>query len=853
MPVDFSYCGHNETVLPAWQDGGFRPCFLATTESMTLFLFAFFFCGVVAAWPLRREFAPAKSVRSPHMYVLLACSLLAVGAAMAHLAIVTVGHHAAVQYVVVTDTLTAFAWFLAFQPIRRAYKGKQPLHLVNAIFATGALIFCAMEAASIRSDAYFFKSPTRNNAALLAAYCVRAAAVLAYAVLAWYLWLKHHCTCMQGRAAREGYTAINVDADDMPTVTTRGAGAGTAAAAGHKGQDASGKPTAHGGSGASAASTTTSAHLQGTVDEREGTTFSDFGLRMRVIWPFLWPKGKPLLQLRVLVCLVLLALGRVVNLYVPISYKLIVDKLTPTSAKSNIHASSPSPSPSSWLDGGLFAASGVSFPVGEILIYVGLRFLSGGGSGGMGVLNNLRSFLWITVQQYTSRISRVDTFEHLHSLSLRWHLSRKTGEVLQMVDRGTSSISSLLSYVLFNILPTLVDIAIACVYFTSSFGPYFGLTVFVTMMLYIYFTIVVTEWRTKFRRGMNTRDNQLRQMVRLLRDTPCLLTHRRLSWHHQLPPHHTPPPFCDCCYGVARVCEGRTSISIAHRLSTIVGVDQILVQILPSLTPNKHPRSLSRSFRVCVLQSYVVQLYAPLNFFGTYYRMIQSSLIDMENMFDLLQVTPEVKDDPNAEELQVSTGRHGCSIEFRNVSFSYEPRKLTLKNISFKVEPGKSIALVGSSGSGKSTIMRLLFRFYDVQQGQILVDGKDVSKITQRSLRAIMGVVPQDTVLFNDTIRYNIRYARPDCSEEEIIEAAKAAEIHNAILSFPDGYDTVVGERGLKLSGGEKQRVAISRAVLKAPQVILLDEATSALDTETERSIQRSLNSSRNRGQPRQE
>ncbi|XP_066257567.1 ATP-binding cassette sub-family B member 6-like isoform X2 [Euwallacea similis] len=457
--------------------------------------------------------------------------------------------------------------------------------------------------------------------------------------------------------------------------------------------------------------------------------------------------------------------------------------------------------------------------------------MQGGSGGGMGFLNNLKSFLWIRVQQYTTKEVQVELFRHLHSLSLRWHLNRKTGEVLRIMDRGTESINSLLQMILFNFGPTIIDLLIAIVYFFVAFNYKFGLIVTITMALYLMFTISITEWRSKFRRRMNLADNETRT-----RSVDSLLNFETVKY-----------------YGAEKYeVEAFENAILKYQeeeFKTIITMN--MMNSAQNLIANSGllAGSLLCAYYVVntdefnvgdyvLFASYIVQLYAPLNLCGMQYRQIQNNFVDMENMFDLLRQEQEVVNDPNAKELVPNGGR----IEFKDVTFKYTPEKTILKNISFNVPPGKTIALVGPSGSGKSTIIKLLFRFYDVDSGSIIVDGYNIkSDVTQQSLRAIIGVVPQDTVLFNQTIKYNIQYGRVSANEAEVIEAAKGADIHNRIMSFAQQYDTMVGERGLRLSGGEKQRVAIARTLLKAPLIILLDEATSALDTHTERNIQESL------------
>ncbi|XP_033111123.1 ATP-binding cassette sub-family B member 6, mitochondrial-like [Anneissia japonica] len=517
------------------------------------------------------------------------------------------------------------------------------------------------------------------------------------------------------------------------------------------------------------------------LEENEGqsSAWSGFWHKTKLIWPSVWPKGHYMLQGRVIICLMILISGRVANVYVPVLYKDIVNELTKDSE-----------------DGASI------FPWHLICVYVAIKFLQGGGFGGLGLLSNVRSFLWIKVQQYTTKSIMVHLFGHLHSLSLHWHLNRKTGEVLRIMDRGTTSINSILSYILFNIAPTIADILIAIVFFITSFNAWFGLIVFIAMAAYVVATIAITEWRTKYRREMNLKDNEMKQKA-----VDSLLNFETVKY-----------------YGNEDFEVDRYDVAITAYQSYFLKKKTIFI--------------LFQVGDYVLFSTYIMQLYSPLNFFGTYYRMIQQAFIDMENMIDLMEAKQDVCDNPDAKTLVLSKGK----VEFRNVSFHYSAKRSILKNISFSVNPGETVALVGPSGAGKSTIIRLLFRFYDLQGGQILIDGQNITTLSQSSLRKVIGVVPQDTVLFNNDIRYNIRYGRVQSSDQEVEDAAAAADIHHKIEHFPEGYATVVGERGLKLSGGEKQRVAIARTVLKAPEIVLLDEATSALDTRTERNIQASLN-----------
>ncbi|XP_066149346.1 ATP-binding cassette sub-family B member 6-like isoform X2 [Euwallacea fornicatus] len=506
-------------------------------------------------------------------------------------------------------------------------------------------------------------------------------------------------------------------------------------------------------------------------------------------------------------CFVLLGIGRAANLLIPLYNKKIVDSLTETSSHP------------------------LEFRWDWILTYVALKFMQGGGGGGIGFLNNLRSFLWIRVQQYTTKEVQVELFRHLHSLSLRWHLNRKTGEVLRIMDRGTESINTLLQMILFYLGPTVIDLLIAIVYFFVAFNYKFGLIISITMAVYLMFTISITEWRSKFRRRMNLADNETRA-----RSVDSLLNFETVKYYGA--EIYEVEVFKDAILKY-QVEEFKTIITM-NMMSSAQNFIANCGLLAGSLLCAYYV-VYTDQFNVgdyVLFASYIVQLYAPLNQFGIQYRQIQNNFVDMENMFDLLRQEQEVVNDPNAKELIPKEG----GIEFKDVTFKYNPEITILKNISFNVPPGKTVALVGPSGSGKSTVIKLLFRFYDVDSGCITVDGYNIkSDVTQQSLRAIIGVVPQDTVLFNQTIKYNIQYGRVSANEAEIIEAAKGADIHNRIMSFTQQYDTVVGERGLRLSGGEKQRVAIARTLLKAPLIVLLDEATSALDTHTERNIQESL------------
>ncbi|KAM6955074.1 ATP-binding cassette sub-family B member 6 [Lycodopsis pacificus] len=528
-----------------------------------------------------------------------------------------------------------------------------------------------------------------------------------------------------------------------------------------------------------------------------------FGMKVRLLLPYVWPKGTPALQGLVLLCVGLLVAERLVNVLVPVYSKNIVNELS--------------------------TGGGWSSLMVTVCIYTLLKFLQGGGAGTSGFISNLRQFMWIKVQQFTSRGVQVCLFSHLHGLSLRWHLDRRTGDVLRSVDRGTSSINNLLSYILFSILPTVCDIIIAIIYFVSYFSVWFGLIVFTCMVLYLTCTILITEWRTKYRREMNNHDNSAKS-----RAVDSLLNFETVKYY-------CAEDYEVRCFEEAILkyqrCEWKSSASLAllnQTQNVIIGSGLLAGSVLCAHLVSEG------QFQVgdyVLFGTYIIQLYTPLNWFGTYYRLIQSAFVDMENMLTLMTEQEEVQDAEDAQDLQLTAGQ----VEFDRVCFSYVPGTEILRDVSFTVEAGQTVALVGPSGSGKSSILRLLFRFYDLQSGNIRIDGQDISKVRQSSLRSHIGVVPQDTVLFNDTIGNNIRYSRVTAGDQEVERAAVAADIHGRILELPQGYDTEVGERGLKLSGGEKQRVAIARTILKDPGIILLDEATSSLDTQTERNIQASL------------
>ena len=552
-----------------------------------------------------------------------------------------------------------------------------------------------------------------------------------------------------------------------------------------------------------------------TRSASQGSTWRGFWRKLGALLPYMWPRNSPLLQLQVIICFLLLAGNRVINVFVPLYYKKIVDSLSQSG----------------------LALPFTHWPWSLVLVWVGLKALQGGGMG-QGLLNNARSLFWIKIQQYITRETQVGLFQHLHSLSLRWHTARKTGEVLRVMDRGTSSINSLMSYLVFNIFPTIADVLIAIVYFAIEFNIWFGLIIVITMALYLSLTIFITEWRTKYRRLMNTADNEQRTVsVDSLINAETVKYFSMESWE---------------------VNRYKSKILTYQAEEWKSSASLVMLNMLQAFITNGGLTAISlycsylvsdRQLTVgdfVLLGTYFQQLMGPLNWLGTLYRVIQEAFVNMENMFDLMNEKVEVSDKTGA--VSFAGGSAGTpEIKFENVSFCYTPDKPVLTNVSFTVRPATTTAIVGASGSGKTTIGKLLVRLYNVSEGTVSVGGTDLSDFTQESIRGNIGVVPQDTVLFNDTIRYNIQYGRMEASEQEVEEAARMADIHDTITAFPEGYETVVGERGLKLSGGEKQRVAIARMLLRKPVIMLYDEATSSLDTNTERNIQQAIRAASDR------
>ncbi len=545
---------------------------------------------------------------------------------------------------------------------------------------------------------------------------------------------------------------------------------------------------------------------QGRMLRSEGTGGrpvgrSATGLRWnaaKALIPYIWPPNQWEMRLRVVLAMVCLVIGKVAGIYVPIVYKHLIDGF------------------------GAGFDPLLALPVALIVGY-GLVQLASLAFG------ELRDAIFAKVAQASIRSVGVRIFRHLHSLSLRFHLDRQTGGLSRVIERGTRGIDTLLRFMLFNILPTLAEILMVTVVLWDLLSPAFALVTLATVVIYIAYTIVVTAWRLKFRRQMNEQDSAANA-----RAIDSLLNYETVKYFNN--EHHEAERYDSGLrsYEQAAV-RSLTSLSLLNIGQAFIisaGVTVIMLMAASGIR-----QGTATVGDLVMANMFLMQLYRPLNFFGFVYREIKQALVDIEDMFGLLDEKREVADAPGAPALAVQGG----AVTFENVEFGYDPRRPILKRVSFSVPAGHTVAIVGPTGAGKSTISRLLFRFYDVTAGRVLVDGQDIRSITQLSLRRALGIVPQDTVLFNDSIYYNIAYGRPDASRDEVEQAARLAQIHEFVLALPDGYDTVVGERGLKLSGGEKQRVAIARTILKNPPIILFDEATSALDTNTERLIQANL------------
>ncbi|MTI09283.1 ABCB family ABC transporter ATP-binding protein/permease [Curvivirga aplysinae] len=519
---------------------------------------------------------------------------------------------------------------------------------------------------------------------------------------------------------------------------------------------------------------------------------------LKALLPYLWPKNAGDIRFRVVMALICLMGAKAANVIVPIFYGKAVDALTVTEQAL------------------------VTVPIYLLLGYGLARLMTV-------VFQELREAFFAKVSQRAIRQVALTIFKHLHGLSLRFHLERQTGGLSRIIERGVKGIEFLLNFTLFNILPTLVEIFLVCGILWGLFDFYFALVTFVTIVSYIAFTMWVTEWRLKYRRQMNDKDTEANTKA-----IDSLINYETVKYFGNEA--HEAARYDMAMQGYEKAAvRSVTSLSAVNiGQGGIIAIGLVALMAMAGYGVENGDMTVGD---FVLVNTYLIQLYLPLNFLGFVYRQIRQSLTDMEDMFTLMDVSQEIADAPNAKPLAISSG---C-LSFKDVSFGYDARRPILKNVSFDIGAGKTLAIVGPSGAGKSTISRLMYRFYDSQSGHIQIDGQDIKDVKQSTLRGAIGIVPQDTVLFNDTVLYNIRYGRPNATIEEVKEAAKLARIHDFIEALPDGYDSMVGERGLKLSGGEKQRVAIARTILKSPEILLFDEATSALDTATEREIQKSL------------
>ena len=513
---------------------------------------------------------------------------------------------------------------------------------------------------------------------------------------------------------------------------------------------------------------------------------------LKSLAPFLWEyRG------RVALALAALVLAKVANVGIPLVLKEIVDALDQNDVI-------------------------LVLPLAFLLGYGALRLASS-------LFNEMRDSVFARVRHGAMRKVSIRVLEHLHSLSLRFHLERKTGGISRDIERGTRSVSSLLNYMVFSILPTLVEVTLIAAILLGKYSVWFAAITFGCVVLYIYFTFRITEWRMKYRVQMNSSDSRANTQA-----IDSLINYETVKYFgnegHELARYnHSLEEWEDAAV------KSQTSLSALNvGQSAIIAGGVTLIMILAARGVVEGSLTIGD---LVLVNAFLLQLFIPLNFLGIVYSQLKHAIADMQLMFDLLERNPEVQDRPDAVELQVGS----AEVRFDRVSFGYDPERPILHDVSFAIPAGHKVAVVGPSGAGKSTLARLLFRFYDVTSGRILINGQDLRAVTQQSLRAAVGIVPQDTVLFNDTLRYNIAYARPGADQQAIEAAARAANIHAFISSLPQGYDTVVGERGLKLSGGEKQRVAIARVILKNPRILVFDEATSSLDSHSEQVIMDSL------------
>jgi len=520
----------------------------------------------------------------------------------------------------------------------------------------------------------------------------------------------------------------------------------------------------------------------------------------KLLFPFLWPNKRGDLRRRVSLALICLILAKVASVYTPLILGRSVDSLTELSSGINLL---------------------MLIPIALIISYGVVRIASL-------TFEGMRDALFSKVSQHAIREVSLTIFKHLHSLSLQFHLNRQTGALSKFIDRGTKGIDFLLRYVIFNVVPTFIEIILVSIILLNLYGYFYALITIITITIYVILTFIITQWRVQFRRDMNSADNSVSTKM-----IDSLINFETVKYFNNENHEFNRLDVSLKKYELAAN-KSRHSLSLLNIAQIIVIMSGITIMLVMTAFGIRSNDISIGGF--VVINAYMLQLYQPLNFLGSVYREIQQSLVDMENMFNLLDEKSKVKD--SLKQLKINSK---TEIKFSNISFGYDERRTVIKDISFEVPNGKKVAIVGPTGAGKSTISRLLFRFYDPTNGSIYINDENINSISQHSLRKIIGVVPQDTVLFNDTIHYNISYGDPKASEDDIINAAKNADIHDFVISLPDGYETIVGERGLKLSGGEKQRVAIARTFLKNPKILFFDEATSALDSTTEKEIQKNL------------
>lgn len=520
---------------------------------------------------------------------------------------------------------------------------------------------------------------------------------------------------------------------------------------------------------------------------------------LRKVAPYLWPKDMPWVRKRVVWAMIALVVSKLVTVATPFFYRDAVDALAGEGAP-------------------MLALGAISLTVAYGMVRL------------MGVgFQQLRDAIFARVAQRALRMLALETFNHIHRLSMRYHITRKTGGLSRIIERGVKGVEFLLRFLLFSIGPLILELLLVGIILTVLFDVTYLLVVAVTIAIYVWFTFAVTEWRVKLRRQMNDQDTDANQKA-----IDSLLNYETVKYFGAEQREATRYDSAMAGYEEAAIKTNYSLAFLNFGQSLVITAGLVGVMVMAAIGVQNGTLTVGDFVMV---NAYMIQITVPLNFLGTVYREIRQALVDMGQMFDLLEQPPEIEDKPGAKPLDVTGGR----IALKDVKFGYNPDREILKGVSIVAEPGEMVAIVGSTGSGKSTIGRLLFRFYDVQAGNLSIDGQDVRDVTRHSLHRQIGVVPQDTVLFNDTIGYNIGYGRDGATQEEIEAAARAAQIHDFIKALPEGYDTAVGERGLKLSGGEKQRVGIARTLLKDPPILLLDEATSALDSETEQEIQDAL------------